>query len=536
MSGFVNPFVSGRHQRVVEFVIWLMITIGLLAVGAGLLHVQMHDALRGEAKAKLVHFDTLHRNVTAAFAELRQTAKAEPCSEQFIRELRRVAFMPDGLNEFIYAPDGVVTCSTSMSASPASASLGPPDVVTSEDDGIAFWINRTLDSVGLVGVAGSVAYQAPFAIVVPAQTSSQAGQSWVDMEFVFSAADGRVWHLGGETGIFAAASRHQDNDNPLSTMFDVACGKDHAYCVAVKGDAAAMARRWRSELALAVGLIAFYAVWPASVLYRALERYWSLEQRFRRHLSSQSVVCAYQPILDLRTGEISGCEVLARWRDVDGSIVAPDKFVDIVAGANQTLSFTKMVAERAFEELSRGLPKDIRLQLNFNVFPRDLDSAKLREVYKAFEAERDRFQIAIEIVESDALGIDAAQTQIEALAQHGIRTYIDDFGSGYSSIHRVASLAIHGVKLDRSFAMAPNESLMARMLVHALDMVGSSGREIVVEGVETQDRLDLLIATKRVAYVQGYLVSRPLTIDALAEFLAEHDAAMMGAKKKAAAA
>jgi EAL domain-containing protein (putative c-di-GMP-specific phosphodiesterase class I) len=100
----------------------------------------------------------------------------------------------------------------------------------------------------------------------------------------------------------------------------------------------------------------------------------------------------------------------------------------------------------------------------------------------------------------------------------------------------VASLAIHGVKLDRSFAMAPSESLMARMLVHAVDMVSSSEREIVVEGVETQERLDLLVATGRVTYVQGYLISRPIPIGRFAEFLEAHDAsAFVGDDRRAAA-
>jgi EAL domain-containing protein (putative c-di-GMP-specific phosphodiesterase class I) len=56
-------------------------------------------------------------------------------------------------------------------------------------------------------------------------------------------------------------------------------------------------------------------------------------------------------------------------------------------------------------------------------------------------------------------------------------------------------------------------------------MVGSCDREIVVEGVETQERLDLLLESGRVAYAQGYLISRPLPIERLAEFLAKHDPA-----------
>jgi EAL domain-containing protein (putative c-di-GMP-specific phosphodiesterase class I) len=73
--------------------------------------------------------------------------------------------------------------------------------------------------------------------------------------------------------------------------------------------------------------------------------------------------------------------------------------------------------------------------------------------------------------------------------------------------------------------MAPDDSMMARMMVLAIDMMASSGREIVVEGVETQERLDLLAGTNRVAYAQGYLISRPLAIDAFADFLARHQAA-----------
>lgn len=536
MSAFVNPFVSGRHQRLVAFAIWLAITLVLLAGAAWFWNVQIKESLRGEAEAKLAHFDTLQVNITNAFADLNSTVTAEPCSNSFVRELRRVAFKPDGLNEFMYAPGGIVTCSTSLTSGRASIPLGQPDIAPNES-GVAYWVNKRLDSIGLFGVTGNIAHQEPFALVIPPQSSWANQSSWAKKEFVFTAPDGRQWHLGGQEGIFADATSPDGNAARFPTLHAVACGDTHSYCVAAAANVAEIALNWRKELLLAVALIAFYAIWPASVGYRALERFWSLEHRFRRNLSKDSIICAYQPILDLRTGEISGCEVLARWRDVDGSVVPPDKFVEIVARSGQTLAFTKMVAERAFEELSRTLPSDIRLQVNFNIFPRDLDSEKLGEAFRAFEGERERFPLALEIVESDALAVDSAQREIEALARRGIQTYIDDFGDGYSSIHRVASLAIHGVKLDRSFAMAPSESLMARMLVHALDMVASSGREIVVEGVETQDRLDLLIQTKRVAYAQGYLISRPLPIERLAEFLANHDAAAAlagGARAEAA--
>src|SRR5262249_55418514 len=154
-----------------------------------------------------------------------------------------------------------------------------------------------------------------------------------------------------EAGVFSAASSAPNA--PLSTLHAKACGQNHAYCVAVKADVSEIALNWRAELAGAIFLIAFFATWPTSIACRAPEKYWSLSSRFQRNLSKASIVCAYQPILDLRTGEISGCEVLARWQDVDGSIVPPDKFIDFVSSSGETLAFTKMVVDKAFDELTQ---------------------------------------------------------------------------------------------------------------------------------------------------------------------------------------
>jgi EAL domain-containing protein (putative c-di-GMP-specific phosphodiesterase class I) len=89
-------------------------------------------------------------------------------------------------------------------------------------------------------------------------------------------------------------------------------------------------------------------------------------------------------------------------------------------------------------------------------------------------------------------------------------------------MHNLAELSIDGVKLDRSFAMAPDHSVMARMLDHAIDLVQASGRSLVVEGVETRERLDALKATGVVDFAQGYAIARPLLIDAYVAYLAEH--------------
>ncbi|MGO4840351.1 EAL domain-containing protein, partial [Rhizobiaceae sp. 2RAB30] len=157
-----------------------------------------------------------------------------------------------------------------------------------------------------------------------------------------------------------------------------------------------------------------------------------------------SIVLAYQPIIHLESGKVSGCEVLARWRDVDDSILFPDAFIGIVERHNLTRRFTSLVARRAFAELS-ALPVHPRMRVNFNIFPRDLEGDALREIFSDFAAARDRFEVTLEIVESGAIQAESAQREIEELRRAGIDIYIDDFGAGYSNMANLATLSVDGV-------------------------------------------------------------------------------------------
>jgi EAL domain-containing protein (putative c-di-GMP-specific phosphodiesterase class I) len=168
------------------------------------------------------------------------------------------------------------------------------------------------------------------------------------------------------------------------------------------------------------------------------------------------------------------------------------------------------------------VPPQVKLQVNFNIFPADLDAGWLRDLMVIFENSGSRFNIVVEIVESDQVDVDRAQREIASLRRYGIHTHLDDFGTGYSNIQNLATLAIDGVKLDRSFAMAADNSLMCKMLGNAIDMVHAAGHRVTVEGVETEDRLRMVEATGQVDFVQGYLIARPLDIARFVQFLGEH--------------
>ena len=236
------------------------------------------------------------------------------------------------------------------------------------------------------------------------------------------------------------------------------------------------------------------------------------------------------PLTDLTSGAVIGCEVLARWRDVDGEIVQPGRFIDIVERRGLTERFTGLVAARAFAELDAVVPPGYRIEVSFNIFPRDLDASLLCRLFAPFEAARDRFDLIMEIVESDTVRLDEAHREIEALKAAGIKVYIDDFGSGYSNLANIAELAVDGVKLDRSFAMAPDGSVMAQMLGHAIEMIRTTGRTMVVEGIETAERLALLRdGAAKGDRAQGYHIARPLDAEAFASFLIRNAAEVAAA-------
>lgn len=524
MAKLVRLFIFPRQQQLVSLLLGLVLFC-LLVAGAALF--ARHEVLRliaSESLPVLRPFADRAETAAGTFAALKTDVTAPPCTPAFDRQLRRVAYQPNRFNEYVYAPNGLVECTSSMGRFDPPIALGQPDMPTRGGEP-AMWVDRGLTFAGLNGLVGTVLHLDPFAIVLPLETVRMAPPDWMAMEIVFVAPSGRWWHRGGTFGVyqrFVASQRLKDSWRDAVLRHSVCLPSGRA-CVVTEARWAAILDQGKiyvvATLVAALALAAFLARMARAMI---VSRF-AFASRFRRHLDAGTLICVYQPIMHLHSGEIVGCEVLARWRDVDDSIVYPDQFIPLVEQLGLTRKFTRMVVERAFADLVAVVPTDRRLMVTVNIFPRDLDAAFLCDVFQIFDSLRDRFEIGVEIVESNAIEIADAPRQIEMLRAAGIRTYIDDFGTGYSNIQNLVALSVDGVKLDRSFAMAATGSVMARMLGHAIDMVQASGRLMVVEGVETAERLRQLRAmTPPIDLVQGYFISRPLAAESFAAFLVHH--------------
>lgn len=539
MAGIAALFISARSLKSIGLAVWLASFLLLAGLVSFAVSLQGRETVRESVDYAMSDVYRLIESLDTAFDEMTRSVTASPCGAFYMRQLRRVAYLPDGLSEFFHVEDGRVICTLSAEHLEVAHDLGPPDIVRDGAVETRFWLDRDLGFTGLPGSVGTIVQRGAFATVIPPERVTLNLPLWIEAEAVLVAPDGRWWHRAGtrhihqEVLIVGPGLAWSGAVGPAIRR--TTCDRDGHYCISTRIHLASVVVHRPTMIALIAIFAALGAGWVARGVRALIRRYWSFEARFLRNLDASSLLCAYQPILEMRSGEIAGCEVLVRWRDVDDTIVYPDAFLPIVARHGLMRQLTTLLVERAAAELVERLRPDIRLQVNVNIFPSELDASAIEQDFRPLRALPDRFTVALEVIESDALPLELVQREIEILRQAGYRIYLDDFGAGYSTIRHVAALDIDGVKLDKVFAMAPDGSVMAEMLHHAVGMVRSAGRKIVVEGVETAARLNQLSEpADRVDYVQGYHICRPLDIEGFAAFMEERRAAPRTGDRRAA--
>jgi diguanylate cyclase (GGDEF)-like protein/PAS domain S-box-containing protein len=221
---------------------------------------------------------------------------------------------------------------------------------------------------------------------------------------------------------------------------------------------------------------------------------------------------AYQPIVDLESGETAGVEALLRWEH-DGQSVSPAQFIPVAEASGLIVPLGARVLERACREVA-GRRRSDGEQLTVAV---NVSAVQLRTpdfVTTVAEA-LDRSglpagALTLELTESamvqDVVGVRAA---LEAARALGVRVAVDDFGTGWSSLATLASLPVDILKLDRSFVAAMDASPTHAALVDGvISMSARLGLPTVVEGVETAEQLERLRGFGA-RFAQGFHLGRP---------------------------
>jgi len=252
--------------------------------------------------------------------------------------------------------------------------------------------------------------------------------------------------------------------------------------------------------------VLFDAAMRASAM-RRLE----IERELRHALERDELDLRYQPVVNLRSGEISGLEALLRWQHPERGLLDPAEFVSIAEDSGLIEPIGRWVQEHAcrqvlewHEQRPDERPFDVAVNLSARqVAHRDLPATVAEIVARTG---LDPVHLRLEITESVLVEESAsAIASLEALNEIGVRLVLDDFGTGYSSLAYLNRFPFHALKIDRSFIDALGIEQERTAIVEAIiGMARALSLEVIAEGVENEVQLAEL---RRLGcdYAQGHL-------------------------------
>ena len=237
-----------------------------------------------------------------------------------------------------------------------------------------------------------------------------------------------------------------------------------------------------------------------------------LAVRLRRAITAGELLLHYQPILDLRSGAMTGVEALVRWNDPTRGLIAPDEFIPLAERIGLIRPLSEWVIGEASQQAADWAAAGHDPAISINIPPdtcRQLGAAAIGRMITGPGADPSR--ITLEMTESAMMTPRRGPNdEIEALCALGIRLAIDDFGTGHSSLARLGALPVSILKIDRSFVQGLPTVDTSRTLVTAIiSLAEGLGLEVIAEGVETRAQRDFLLKAG-CRYAQGFLFSPPV--------------------------
>ncbi len=240
----------------------------------------------------------------------------------------------------------------------------------------------------------------------------------------------------------------------------------------------------------------------------------TLKNNLHRAVDARAFDAWYQPIIDLRTGEVAYVEALMRLVHPDGTVATPGHFLQALEESGLISRSGQLMIEQACSDLAAWRTRfpDLRLSLNLSVNqlwqPNLVDQLEQGLSEHSLPASA----LMLEVTEGSMM-TDIVKTEqfLEELHGRGFEIAIDDFGTGYSSLSRLRSLPVNKLKVDKSFMHGvPHERKSTEMVRAILQMAASLDLDVVAEGVETENQLQFLSAAQ-CQFGQGFLFARPMS-------------------------
>ncbi len=265
-----------------------------------------------------------------------------------------------------------------------------------------------------------------------------------------------------------------------------------------------------------------YQFFKSAMNVRAVERQ-SLEESLRRAVERQEFSLHYQPMINLKTGEIAGAEALLRWTHPIRGRINPAAFIPVAEDCGLIVPIGRWVLREACNQTRAWLDAGLSLPtIAVNISAMEFrDEHFLESVFAILkDADLDPRILNLEMTETVLMNrLESTEAILKALRAAGVQVSVDDFGTGYSSLSYLRKFHIDVLKIDQSFVRqlttAPDETSIVRAII---SMARSLNLRVVAEGVETPKEAAFLKANQ-CDEAQGYHFSRPAPADRFAKLL-----------------
>jgi len=257
---------------------------------------------------------------------------------------------------------------------------------------------------------------------------------------------------------------------------------------------------------------------------KEVEQRFKLESDLRKALEREEFFLVFQPQFDINTLRLVGLEALLRWNHPERGTIEPNEFIPTAEQCGLILPIGEWVLRNAFHHLQQWIqlgapPKKVAINISAKQFRSVNFISGLLNILNQYGLSFD--MIELELTESAmAEDMDNAVEILNELKKVGANIAIDDFGTGYSSLAYLKRFPISTLKIDHSFVQDVNSNPEDAAIATAIINLGHTlGMVVVAEGVKTNEQLEFL-KEKSCDHAQGFLLSRPISKDEVAELLA----------------
>jgi diguanylate cyclase (GGDEF)-like protein len=246
----------------------------------------------------------------------------------------------------------------------------------------------------------------------------------------------------------------------------------------------------------------------------------ALVGQLRKGIAENQLVLHYQPQVSPADGRVLAVEALVRWQHPEHGLLFPDRFLPLAEQTDVIDSLTRWVMNRAAADLVQLGWSDVRTAVNVSArtVTRADFATEVLEILAEHELAAER--LVVEVTETTFLSDpERAAEVLGALSAAGVSISLDDFGQGQTSLGYLPTLPLEEVKIDRAFVMdmLVNDA-HAAIVRSVVDLGHNLGLRVVAEGIETEETLAAL-RDLGCDVAQGYLVARPMALDALEGWL-----------------